>query len=58
MVYRIAHEVMITVFESLKAACSQGKLVFKSFEAPQHIIHIYMQIIIKRTVHLNKGNDH
>lgn len=36
MVYRIAHEVMITVFEILKAACSQGKLVFKSFEAPQH----------------------
>ena len=36
MVYRIAHEVMITVCESLKVVCSQGKLVFKSFEAPQH----------------------
>ena len=35
MVYRIAHEV-ITDFEILKAACSQGKLVFKSFQAPQH----------------------
>ena len=36
MVYRIAHEVMITVFEILKAACLQGKLVFKLFQAPQH----------------------